>query len=343
MIDPLNALLIGLGVITVIGVVFWPRVGIISRWKRWTQDTERILIEDALKHIYDCEYKNISCTINSIAGNLSINSDRAAKLVSRLETLDLLTSIGEVLQLTPRGRSYALRVIRVHRLWERYLADETGLKEMDWHEVAEKKEHSFTPEQADKLAAQIGNPIFDPHGDPIPNSEGQLPKLESQPLTSLKSGELGLIVHIEDEPKSVYSQLVAQGLNAGMQVKMIESNNERIKFIADLEECVLAPLFAANISIRPIQPELEIKSPLRTLSSLKIGEEGIVIRISKACRGQQRRRLMDFGVVPGTKIIAELKSASGDPVAYQIRGAKIALRKPQADLIYIKDPEKENN
>jgi DtxR family Mn-dependent transcriptional regulator len=343
MIDPLNALLIGLLVLAVISLTFWPRIGLGARWKRWTQDTERVQIENALKHIYDCEYKNISCTIHSIAGNLSIKSDRAAKLVSRLETIGLLTSNGEVLQLTPQGRSYALRVIRVHRLWERYLADETGLKEMDWHEVAEEKEHSLTPEQADKLAAQIGNPIFDPHGDPIPNSEGQLPELDSQPLTSLKSGELGVIVHIEDEPKSIYSQLVAQGLHAGMQVKMIESNNERIKFIADLEECVLAPLFAANIAIKPIQPELEIKSPFRTLSSLKIGEEGIVIGISKACRGQQRRRLMDFGVVPGTKIIAELRSASGDPVAYQIRGAKVALRKPQADLIYIKDSDKENN
>ena len=343
MIDPLSALLIGLLMLIVISFIFWPRIGITARWKRWVQDNERAEIEDALKHIYDCEYKNISCTINSIAGNLSINSDRATRLVSRLESFGLLTLNGELLQLTSQGRSYALRVIRTHRLWERYLADETGLKEMDWHEVAEEKEHSLTPEQADKLAAQIGNPIFDPHGDPIPNSEGQIPQLESQPLTSLKSGELGLIVHIEDEPKSIYSQLVAQGLHAGMQVKMIESNNERIKFIADLEECVLAPLFAANIAIKPIQPELEIKSPFRTLSSLKIGEEGVVIGISKACRGQQRRRLLDFGVVPGTKIIAELKSASGDPVAYQIRGAKIALRKPQADLIYIKDFEKENN
>src|SRR3970040_632172 len=192
MIDPLNALLIGIIVLAVISLIFWPRIGLGARWKRWTQDTERVQIENALKHIYDCEYKNISCTIHSIAGSLSIKSDRAAKLVSRLEIIGLLTSVGEVLQ----------------------------------------------------LAAQMGNPIFDPHGDPIPNSEGQIPQLESQPLTSLKSGELGLIVHIEDEPKSIYSQLVAQGLHAGMQVKMIESNNERIKFVADLDECVLVPLFA---------------------------------------------------------------------------------------------------
>ncbi len=176
----------------------------------------------------------------------------------------------------------------------------TGLKEMDWHEVCKRKKQFFA-EQADELDAQIGNPIFDPHGDSDPNSEGQLPELDIT-ITNLKVDELAYC-SIEDEPKSIYSQLVAQGLHAGMQVKMIESNNERIKFIADLEECVLAPLFAANIAVKPIQPELEIKSPFRTLSSLKIGEEGIVIGISKACRGQQRRRLMDFGVVPGTKLL----------------------------------------
>ena len=74
---------------------------------------------------------------------LSINSDRATKLITRLESFGLLTVNGELLQLTSQGRSYALRVIRVHRLWERYLADETGTKEMDWHEIAEKKEHSI--------------------------------------------------------------------------------------------------------------------------------------------------------------------------------------------------------
>ena len=78
------------------------------------------------------------------------------------------------------------------------------------------------------------------------------------------------------------------------------------------------------------------KENLRSLSSLKIGEEGVVLEISKACRGQQRRRLMDFGIVPGTKIKAELQSAGKDPTAYYIRGALIALRKDQSDFIIIK-------
>jgi len=79
------------------------------------------------------------------------------------------------LNLTSDGRSYALRIIRVHRLWEKYLADETSVSENEWHQKAEEVEHLITPEQADTLAAQIGNPVFDPHGDPIPSASGLLP------------------------------------------------------------------------------------------------------------------------------------------------------------------------
>jgi DtxR family Mn-dependent transcriptional regulator len=73
-----------------------------------------------------------------------------------------------------------------------------------------------------------------------------------------------------------------------------------------------------------------------TLSSLKHGEKAEVSHIDRSCRGTQRRRLMDLGVVPGTVITMEMTSAGGDPRAYNIRGALIALRKEQADLINIK-------
>jgi DtxR family Mn-dependent transcriptional regulator len=339
MIEPLNALLIGLLILSVPAVVIWPRIGLAARVKRWSQDNERVQIEDALKHLYDCEYINISCTINSIAGNLSINSDRAAKLVARLETLRLLTTSGEVLQLTAQGRSYALRVIRVHRLWERYLADETSTQEMDWHGIAEKMEHSFSPEQADKLAAQIGNPVYDPHGDPIPSSKGDVPNKKGKPLNEMLPGEFANIIHIEDEPQAIYSQILAQGLYPGMQVRMLEVSDRRIKFVANGEECILSPLIAKNITIGLVKYEKPVEGKYKTLSSLKVGEKGTVFGIAKVLRGQQRRRLMDLGIVPGTEIEAQLESITSDPIAYKVRGSVIALRKKQADRIYLVNEE----
>jgi DtxR family Mn-dependent transcriptional regulator len=122
-----------------------------------------------------------------------------------------------------------------------------------------------------------------------------------------------------------------------MQVKMMEVTNERITFLANGEEVVLAPLFAKNITIAPIKGEVTVKGKFVKLSSLAIGEKGVVLGISKRCRGQQRRRLMDLGVVPGTVIEAEMNSIGGDPVAYRIKGASIALRKKQADRIFLKE------
>ena len=68
-----------------------------------------------------------------------------------------MQSHGEGFELTNEGRSYALRMIRVHRLWERYLADETGLAETEWHRRAEKLEHNMTEQEAEALAASAGH------------------------------------------------------------------------------------------------------------------------------------------------------------------------------------------
>jgi DtxR family Mn-dependent transcriptional regulator len=339
MINPLEALIIAGIILLILGVIFWPKFGLISLFSRLRSNTRREQIEDALKHLYHCEFKKQPSTLESVAGAVSISSDSAAKLLEKLESMELLTSKQKSFYLTPEGRSYALRIIRVHRLWERYLADETSLSEIDWHAEAEKKEHKMSEEEANSLSAQIGNPRYDPHGDPIPTPSGELPPLMGRPLTDLSIGEIAGIIHIEDEPPTVYAQLVAQGLHPGMRVQMLESSKERIYFSADGEEKVLAPVFASNITVIPMAAQEQIDQPYQTLASLNSSEKGTVIGISKACRGQQRRRLMDLGVTPGTEITMEMPSAGGDPIAYQIRGATIALRKEQAGLIHIQKNE----
>lgn len=343
MTDPLVTLLIGSGIILLIVVSFIPQRGLLARIRRSKSISRKVLIEDALKHLYNSEYNGVSCTINSVAGKLSISEDEATELITKLEEMGLLTSHQDTLQLSDEGRSYALRIIRIHRLWEKYLADETSVDELNWHHSAEEFEHKLSPSEADILAAQIGNPVFDPHGDPIPSTEGILPDKKGKPLTDLKTGEFASIVHVEDEPDAIYQQLIAEGLYPGMQVRLLESTKERVRFTANGEECVLAPLFAKNVTVAPIRFEKTVEGKFRTLSSLGIGQKGTVLGISKALRGQQRRRLMDLGVVPGTEIVAEMKSASGDPTAYKIKGATIALRNKLADRIYLISEDKEAN
>ena len=105
----------------------------------------------------------------------------------------------------------------------------------------------------------------------------------------------------------------------------------------------MAPLFAANVTVEVLPEQEKIKEKFERLSSLKVGESAEIKGISPNCRGQQRRRLMDFGIVPGTKISAEMQSASGDPLAYEILGATIALRKEHAGMIYIEKTEEPKN
>lgn len=326
-------IVVGLGVLAYF--TFRPEKGLLRKWQRVLKDSERILIEDALKHLYDYEYNNLPVTLQSISGALSISGDRVVRLLSRLESLKLVEHQKEGFVLTPQGRSYALRVIRIHRIWEKYLADETGIPPQEWHLEAEKMEHRLTLQEANRLAERMGNPTFDPHGDPIPTSSGEIAPVRGIPLTELGSGEFAEIVHIEDEPEVVYAQLLAQGLYPGMKIQMLENSHHRITCAAFGNEMILAPLVAANVTVQPLKAKDFLERNYETLTQLPVGKTAKVVGISRFCSGLQRERLMDLGIIKGAVIKAEMSSASGDPVAYRIRGAVIALRKEQTNMIYI--------
>lgn len=316
-------------------LLFWPGRGWMERWRSLLRLSDRVLSEDTLKHLYHCEYEQRVATVQSLSGALRRPVEKVAGLIQRIEAGELITSEGASLRLTPKGREYALRIIRAHRLWERYLSEETGLKESDWHKNAEQQEHRMSSSDANALAARMGNPPFDPHGDPIPTRQGQLPPRRGQPLTSLLVGERARIAHLEDEPEAVYAQLVAEGLHPLMVVQLTHVSAERICFWAENEEHVLAPIVAANVSVVSLPWEQPIEESLQTLAALKPGEKATVVGLSPNCRGLERRRLLDLGILPGTVVAAEMRSPVGDPTAFRIRGALIALRGEQASNIRI--------
>lgn len=342
MLEPLLALLGGF-VLVLIGFWFFrPERGLLAKWQRSRHMNERILVEDTLKHIHNCEMAGDRPTINSIAGALQISNKEAADLVAKIEAAEMVQREGNRIQLTSGGRQSALHILRAHRLWERYLADTTGFSESEWHSQAEFYEHLLSSADTEALSAQLGHPTYDPHGDPIPSSNGELIPLAGTPLTAADLEAPLRIIHIEDEPQTVYDQLIAEGLHPGMIVNVIERSSQRVRFWADGDEHVLAPIVASNISVAPIPEEKECETlPCEHLSDLKPGEEAIVSGISLACRGLERRRLLDLGILPGTVIRSEFASPSGDPIAYRIRDALIALRGEQSKLIHISRREKE--
>lgn len=337
--DPLYALIIGIIFLFLIISLFKPNGGLVSKLLKIKRDTYKELLEDILKYLYNSEISSREITIKKLSDDLNLSADQTEKLISQTVNMKLVSKLNDNLVLTTEGKTYALRIIRVHRLWEKYLAENTSVNETEWHNIAERKEHELDREEINQLAAKLGNPLLDPHGDPIPNELGDLPGSNGISLDELNDGEFGRIIHIEDEPKESYAQLIAMGLYPGMQIRILEKSDDKISIAADGDECKLAYQLAQNITVIPLSEKEIIYDSFISLSSIKEGESAEVISLSKALRGQQRRRLLDLGVVPGSKITAQLKSLNGDPTAYEIRGATIALRKKQSDYIFIKKIE----
>jgi DtxR family Mn-dependent transcriptional regulator len=334
MVDPALALtLAGLLAVTLVAL-FWPTRGLFWVSLRALRASERVQIEDALKHFHDCEYHGHPGTRQSLAGTLNLRGTRAVELLDRLQHLELVVPVEAGYRLTPLGRRDALRVIRIHRLWERYYSDETGVPPEEWHGRAEIAEHRTPPEEVARLADRMGHPRYDPHGDPIPTEDGEIGPRRGRPLTQFPEGQPAFIVHVEDEPDQVYAQLIAAGLHPGMRVRVLESSPRLVRLEVDAEERVLAPALAANVWVEPAEEEPE-DPPHERLSSLTIGERARVVRLSASCRGAERRRLLDLGFVPGTLIEPEMRSPTGDPTAYRIRGGVVALRREQAEMIQV--------
>lgn len=297
----------------------------------------RIELEDALKRLYNDENAGEAATPSDFGDRLGISPRAAQALGERMRGAGLVTTVDGRLLLTEKGRKYALHVIRAHRLWERHLADETGVHPLKWHVEADRREHALTAEQMDALAERLGNPHFDPHGDPIPTAEGIVPQETTVTLPSLDVGDDARVVHIEDEPQVVYEQLVASDVYPGMELRVDVKTEDRIVIETDGRRLVFAPVVAGNVSVqqitgRKIETERE---PLETLSDLKQGEVGEVVRISPTCRGVERRRLMDLGIVPGTSVAYERQAFTGGLTAYRVRGTVVALREKQTDMISI--------
>ena len=337
MIDPLFALLIGIGVMVIAGLVFWPQSGLFWRLQKRQELTEKVLIEDTLKYIFKCERNQKTATVESLAGALSTSLAQASEILALTQARGLLELSENSFSLTDAGKRTATQIVRAHRLWERYLADTTGFDEGDWHQQAERLEHKLSEEEVDRLSASLGHPTHDPHGDPIPTRRGEWVSHGGMPLSDLGVGTPSRIVHIEDEPEVIYAQIVAEELHPNMVVEVDEVTSNRIRFWTDDQEHVLAPIVAANISVVPLAEENHDRQIEGVpLDSLQPGQTGVVTGISSLSRGVERRRLFDLGIIPGTAIDVEMVNPGGDPTAYRIRGSVIALRSTQARLIRVK-------
>lgn len=319
-----------------LALVLMPRYGLAAQWGRWKELRDRARFEDALKHLLTLSQRGQTGSAESLAGALGLSQPELVKLISRMETRGVLHTTSTGFQLTAEGERLAVQVVRAHRLWERYLADEAGVPLSQLHPVAEKAEHGLKGDTLDRLEAHLGHPRYDPHGDPIPRSDGSLPALEAVPLTDWPTAEKARIAHVEDEPDVVLQQILATGLKPGSHLRVLESHPEYLLISDGEQEHRLAPVVAANIHVQPAPSVPPRPEGVISLTDLTDGEVAEVVDIDSEYQGFGRRRLLDLGLTPTARVQAQLATAFGDPRAYKVRGTVIALRGDQAKRIWVR-------
>ena len=310
--------------------LLWPRRGLLARWRRARFLSHRAFLEDALKHIHARELRGTLATAESLAGKLQVSVKLAVEQMGAMVERGLVQSTGPGLRLTDAGREVALRVIRAHRILERYLADELRVPLEQLHAAADRREHRLSPEEVDALEARLGYPQHDPHGDPIPSANGALETLDATALIDWPIGQPAKIVHLEDEPQEMMAQIVAAGFALGMQIEVRQVGKERLVIWDGEEERSLAPVLASNVFVAALPHS--VRPPVK-LSSLEPGQFGRILALRS--EGLNRRRLLDLGLTPGTVVECSFPGPLAEPTAYRVRGALIALRHEQAGEIDI--------
>lgn len=323
-------------VTAIILIALFPRIGLYARYLEWKAARQRELVEDALKHLLDREQSGRHASPESLAGTLGLPRVKTIGLIATMETQGLLESQASELHLTTEGERWAMHVVRAHRLWERYLADEARMPLEKVHGEAHRREHKSSAAQLDELEAALGYPSQDPHGDPIPTREGKLSSAESTPLTGWEADRPGHIVHLEDEPAIAFQQILAAGLRLGQTIRILESSPQRYVLSDGENEYRLAPAVAANVFLAPLPKGALLPPEAVSLNELEQDRRAEIVKLDEAVQGFTRRRFLDLGLTPGTEIYPELGNFFGDPRGYRVRGTLIALRRDQAAQIWVK-------
>jgi DtxR family transcriptional regulator, Mn-dependent transcriptional regulator len=174
-------------------------------------------VEDYSKAIFALESRGEQpVSTNALAERLGITPGSVSAMLKRLDELGLTTHIPyRGVRLTDEGRRIALEVIRHHRLLESYLAEALGMPWDRVHAEAEVLEHVLSEDLEALIAAKLGHPTVDPHGDPIPTAELELEEPLTQRMESMQPGDQGLFVRVSDSDPEMLRYLTDRGISPG--------------------------------------------------------------------------------------------------------------------------------
>ena len=179
--------------------------------------------EDYLKALYHLEIDYDAVSTNSIADYLDMKPSSVTDMLKKLAEKKYINyEKYKGTSLTKKGRLIALSIIRKHRLWETFLVEKLGFGWDQVHIIAEQLEHIKSEELIENLDDFLGNPKYDPHGDPIPNKDGEIEKMNQKLLVELKTDQIGIITGVKKGTISLLNYLDKEKIKLGDSVKVIE-------------------------------------------------------------------------------------------------------------------------
>ena len=211
-------------------------------------------VEDYVKAIYTLEAREGPVSTTALAERLDVRPASVSEMVRKLAGLGLVEHEPyRGVELTERGRLVALEVIRHHRLLELFLVESLGMSWDEVHAEAEVLEHVLSEELEELIAAKLGNPTLDPHGDPIPTPELTIADDDSRSLYELAPGERGVFARVSDADPEMLRFLAGHGIVPGARLQVLERQpfDGPVSVRLGRQTHVLGAVLARAMRVRP--------------------------------------------------------------------------------------------
>lgn len=206
------------------------------------------VIEDYLKSIYELTRDNQRATTNQIAKRMGVTPASVTNMIQKLSAADpplLDYRKHRGVQLTLEGERIALEIIRHHRLLEMFLHQTLGYSWDEVHEEADRLEHVISEEMEERIAISLGNPLHDPHGDPIPSRDLQMPKSSAVTLSQLRPTQKGQVKRVSDSDPDLLRYLSGMGIEPAAELEILDYSPYdhilRVRITGQADPVVLGP------------------------------------------------------------------------------------------------------
>lgn len=197
--------------------------------------------ENYLKTIYHITVvSNSEVSTNAIAEMMETKASSVTDMIKKLAEKDLVNyKKYQGVSLTDKGKLAAKMIVRKHRLWEVFLVEKLDFSWDEVHDIAEQLEHIKSEKLINKLDNFLGNPTTDPHGDPIPNAEGQILKIEKQLLSELSASQKGICVGVKDTSSEFLKYLDKQKIALGSKIEILSKESFDLSFKINVDGVIL--------------------------------------------------------------------------------------------------------